>query len=49
MEGLAEERTAETQKEKKLRERSEHYSKELEEELERMKVHDQCVLSARPC
>uniref|UniRef100_A0A8C2GZA0 non-specific serine/threonine protein kinase n=1 Tax=Cyprinus carpio TaxID=7962 RepID=A0A8C2GZA0_CYPCA len=38
MEAQAEEWSAETQKEKKLRERSEQYSRQLEEELEGMKV-----------
>lgn len=38
MEAQAEEWSAEAQKEKKLRERSEQYSRQLEEELEGMKV-----------
>lgn len=38
MEAQAEEWSAESQKEKKLRERSEQYSRQLEEELEGMKV-----------
>ncbi len=38
MEAQAEEFSAEAQKEKKLRERSEQYSRQLEEELEGMKV-----------
>lgn len=38
MESLAEEQSAETQKERKLRERNEQHSRQLEEELERLKV-----------
>lgn len=38
MESQAEEQSAETQKERKLRERNEQYSRQLEEELERLKV-----------
>lgn len=38
MESQAEEKSAETQKERKLRERNEQYSRQLEEELERLKV-----------
>lgn len=35
---LAEEHAAEAQKEKKIRERNEQYSRQLEEELEGLKV-----------
>lgn len=38
MEVQAEEQAAEAQKEKKLRERNEQYSRQLEEELEGLKV-----------
>lgn len=38
MEALSEEQTAEAQKERKLRERNEQYSRQLEEELEGLKV-----------
>lgn len=38
LEAQAEERTAEAQKERKLRERTEQYHRQLEEELEGMKV-----------
>lgn len=38
MESQAEEQSAETLKEKKMRERNEQYSRQLEEELERLKV-----------
>lgn len=47
MEAQAEEQTAETQKERKSRERNEQYSRQLEEELERLKVllqtHNLCT------
>lgn len=45
MEAQAEEQTAETQKEKKLRERNEQYSRQLEEELEGLKVSRQTTVS----
>lgn len=38
MEAQAEEQVAEAQKERKLRERNEQYSRQLEEELEGLKV-----------
>lgn len=38
MEAVAEEQAGETQKERKLRERNEQYSRQLEEELEGLKV-----------
>lgn len=38
MEAQVEEQAAEAQKEKKLRERNEQYSRQLEEELEGLKV-----------
>lgn len=38
MEAQAEEQAAEAQKERKLRERNEQYSRQLEEELEGLKV-----------
>lgn len=38
MEALAEERAVDTQKEKKLRNHSEQYSRQLKEELEGIKV-----------
>lgn len=38
MEAQAEEQAAESQKERKLRERNEQYSRQLEEELEGLKV-----------
>lgn len=38
LEAQAEEQAAEAQKEKKLRERTEQYSRQLEEDLEGMKV-----------
>lgn len=41
MESQAEEQSVETQKERKLRERNEQYSRQLEEELERLKVSGQ--------
>uniref|UniRef100_A0A3B5ACR1 Serine/threonine-protein kinase MRCK alpha n=1 Tax=Stegastes partitus TaxID=144197 RepID=A0A3B5ACR1_9TELE len=47
MEAQAEEQSAETQKEKKLRERNEQYSRQLEEELEGLKVK-QAGSSATP-
>lgn len=42
LEALAEEQAAEAQKERKLRERTEQFSRQLEEELEGMKV-TQCM------
>lgn len=39
MESQAEEQSAETLKERKTRERNEQYSRQLEEELERLKVN----------
>lgn len=56
MESQAEEQSAETQKERKMRERNEQHSRQLEEELERLKVSGQtrdsssdpvCVLARR--
>lgn len=41
MEAQAEEQAAETQKERKLRERNEQYSRQLEEEMEGLKVSRQ--------
>lgn len=41
MEAQAEEQAAEAQKERKLRERNEQYSRQLEEELEGLKVNVQ--------
>lgn len=41
MEAQTEEQTAEAQKERKLRERNEQYSRQLEEELEGLKVSAQ--------
>lgn len=41
MEAQTEEQAAETQKERKLRERNEQYSRQLEEELEGLKVSPQ--------
>lgn len=45
LEAQAEEQAAETQKEKKLRERNEQYSRQLEEELEGLKVSRQTTVS----
>lgn len=45
LEVQAEEQAAETQKEKKLRERNEQYSRQLEEELEGLKVSRQTTVS----
>lgn len=43
MEAQAEEQGAEAQKERKLRERNEQYSRQLEEELEGLKVSTESV------
>lgn len=43
LEAQAEEQAAETQKEKKLRERNEQYSRQLEEELEGLKASPETV------
>lgn len=48
MEAQAEERALEAQKEKKLRDRSEQYSRQLEEELASVKVY-KTYLIARTC
>lgn len=45
METQAEEQAAEAQKERKLRERNEQYSRQLEEELEGLKVRLQTACS----
>lgn len=45
MEAQAEEQAAETQKERKLRERNEQYSRQLEEEMEGLKVSRQKAAS----
>lgn len=49
LEAQAEEQVAETQKEKKLRERNEQYSRQLEEELEGLKVSLQKTVLTRSC
>lgn len=48
MEAQAEEQAAEAQKERKLRERNEQYSRQLEEELEGLKVSLQTGVCAHP-
>lgn len=48
MEAQAEEQAVETQKERKLRERNEQYSRQLEEEMEGLKVSRQKAASTLP-
>lgn len=49
MEAQAEEHALGAQKEKKLRDRSEQYSRQLEEELAAMKVHETYFYFADAC